>query len=163
MPDITPLHPDQTAEAKQVIYTVAHELFHDRETLEETIAYYESFWPLKDIDDFQHSYVENGGAFLVICEGERIIGTGALRRLEESVGEIKRFWLLPQYHGQGLGHQMMQHLLAVAREKCYTRVRLETSPAYQARAFAFYKKMGFIEIPRYGDDPDDVGMELVLK
>ncbi len=52
--------------------------------------------------------------------------------------------------------------LEIARQKDYTKVRLETSPQYQPRAFAFYKQIGFVEIPRYGDDPDDVGMELVL-
>jgi len=54
-------------------------------------------------------------------------------------------------------------LLAVAREKGYTKVRLQTNPAYQQRAFAFYQRLGFYEIPRYGNDPDDVGMELVLE
>jgi putative acetyltransferase len=162
MPEITPLHPEQAAEARRVIYTVAHELFRDQESLEAAIAHYETSWPLKDVENFQHSYVENGGAFLVIREGERIIGTGALKRLKDSIGEIKRLWLLPEYQGQGLGYQMMLRLLAVAREKGYTKVRLETSPRYQPRAFAFYQQMGFIEIPRYGDDPDDVGMELVI-
>jgi putative acetyltransferase len=163
MPDIIPLSPNQISEAKRVIYTAAHALFHDRELLEESIAYYETAWPLHDIDDFEKSYVENGGTFLVTSEGERIIGTGALRRLNDKTGEIKRLWLLPEYQGQGLGYRLMMELLAAAREKGYTKVRLETSPTYQARAFAFYQRVGFYVIPRYGDDLDDVGMELVLE
>jgi putative acetyltransferase len=162
MPDIIPLQPEQAAEAKRVIYTVAHQLFHDRDTLEETMAYYAQNWPLKDVDDFQKSYLENGGTFLVTIEGGRIIGTGALRRLEEGVGEIKRLWLLAEHQGQGLGYRMMLRLLDLARQQGYTKVRLQTSPAYQARAFAFYQRLGFYEIPRYGNDPDDVGMELIL-
>ena len=117
---------------------------------------------LRDLDEYQRGYVENGGTFLVLCENGRIIGTGALRWLEDGVGEIKRVWLLPEYQGQGLGYRMMMALLAAARERGYHTVRLETSPAYQARAVAFYKQLGFYEIPRYGDDPDDVGMELKL-
>ena len=162
MPTIVPLLPTQTAEARRVIYTVAYAIFHDGNTLEEAYAYYETNWPLPDIDDFQHSYVENGGTFLVTTDGERIIGTGALRRLEDRVGEIKRLWLLPEYQGQGLGYQMMIRLLAEARARGYKIIRLQTSPAYQQRAFAFYQRLGFYEIPRYGNDPDDVGMELVL-
>lgn len=162
MPEILPLRPEQAAEAKQVIYTVAHQLFHDRDTLEETIAYYAQQWPLPDVDDFQHKYIENGGTFLVIVDGGRIIGTGALRRLEDKVCEIKRLWLLPEYQRQGWGYRMMQQLLAAAREKGNTIARLETSPAYQPRAVAFYRQLGFYEIPRYGDDPDDIGMELNL-
>jgi putative acetyltransferase len=162
MLEIIPLLPDQTAEARRVIYTVAYHLFHDHDTLEATIANYETTWPLADVIDFQHSYVDNGGIFLVIRDGETIVGTGALRRLEERVGEIKRVWLLPEYQGQGWGYRMMQQLLAVAREKGYQKVRLETNPIYQPGAFAFYRKLGFYEIPRYGDDLDDVGMEFVL-
>lgn len=162
MPEIVPLRLDQVYQAKHVIYTVAYDLFHDRDTLEETIAYYEVNWPLVDIDHFQQMYIENGGTFLVLMEDERIIGTAALRRLEETICEIKRLWLLPEYQGQGLGYRMMMELLAVARQMGYRKVRLETSPAYQARAFAFYKRLGFNQIPRFGDDPDDVALEMDL-
>lgn len=136
-PIITQLRPDQIAEAKHVIYTVAHEIFHNRETLEELIAYYEAAWKLKDIEDFQPSYMENGGTFLVTIDKGRIIGTGALRQLEDMVGEIKRLWLLPEYQGRGLGYRMMTRLLEVARQQGYVKVRLETSSSYQRRAYQF--------------------------
>ncbi len=161
-PNILPLRPEQVAEAKRVIYTVAYGIFHDRDTLEETIAYYESVWKLKDVDDYKHGYIENGGTFLVTMDNARIVGTGALRRLEENVGEIKRLWLLPEYQGRGWGYRMMTRLLEVARQKSYTIIRLETSSSYQQRAIQFYRRMGFYEIPRFGDDPDDVAMEMVL-
>ena len=163
MLEFSTLRPDQIAEARRVIYTVAHKHFNEQDPLEETIVRYQTTWPLRDLDNFQQEYIENGGTFLVLCEDGRIIGTGALRRLDDTTGEIKRVWLLPEHHGQGLGYQIMTHLLDAACEKGYTRVRLETSPAYQQRAFAFYRKLGFYEIPRYGDDPDDVGMEMLLE
>ncbi len=166
MPEIIPLQPEQVAEVKRMIYTVAHELFHDEETVEATIARYSHSWPLQDIDDFQHRYCDNGGVFLVMVDGDgesrRIIGSGAFKRLEENVCEIKRLWFLPEYHGQGLGYRMMQALLALARENGYTVARLETSPTAQQRAYAFYHRLGFYDIPRYGDDTDDIGMELKL-
>ncbi len=162
MVEITPLRPGEVEEARRVIYTVAHTQFNQTSTLEDTIIHFATSWPLRDLDDFEHRYVENGGTFLATRDGGRIIGTGALRRLEDGVGEIKRLWLLPEYQGQGLGYKMMTRLLAVARENGYQKVRLETSPAYQPQAVAFYRRLGFYEIPRYGDDPDDIGMELVL-
>src|SRR5512142_241921 len=111
MPEIHPIQPHQTIEARRCIYTVANDLFHDRETLEEAIAHYAKSWPLPDVEGYQASYRDNGGDFLVMTEGGCIIGTGALRRLEDGVGEIKRLWLLPEYQGQGLGYQMMLRLL----------------------------------------------------
>jgi putative acetyltransferase len=165
MLEITPLRSEQIAEAKTVIYTTAYHIWHDRETLEETIAIYQKEWPLNDIDDFENKYVKNGGIFLVITDGRRVVGTGALHRLEDKIGEIKRLWLLPEYQGQGLGYRMMEKLLSFAREKGYIKLRLETTPAYQVKAFKFYRQVGFHEIPRYSEAPEDdgqVGMEMNL-
>ena len=162
MPEIHPITLDQIDEARRMIFTVAHSLFNRCETLEESIARYETSWPLRDISNYQREYIEKDGAFLVYIDAGRIVGTGALRKMEEGVGEIKRLWLLPEYQGQGLGYRMMMHLLDMAREKGYAKVRLQTSPAYQKKAYVFYQRLGFYEIPDYGDDPDDVGMELVL-
>ncbi|MDR3576485.1 MAG: GNAT family N-acetyltransferase [Anaerolineaceae bacterium] len=163
MPEISTLRPNQIAEAKRVIYTSAYALFHDRGRLEETLTHYAADWPLLDIHHFEQSYIENGGTFLVCMDDERIIGTGALRRLDEKTGEIKRLWFLPEYQGHGLGYRMMLQLTAVARQNGYSRLRLETTPAYQPRAFAFYQRLGFYEIPRYGDEPGEISMELILE
>jgi ribosomal protein S18 acetylase RimI-like enzyme len=162
MPDITPLTHSQISEAKRAIYTTAHEQFPMGETLEESILHYQTSWPLHDIDNFKASYLDKDGIFLVMSDHGEIIGTGALRRLDETACEIKRLWLLPAYQGQGLGYRMVTELLKIAREKGYTKVRLETSPAFQQRAYQFYLRLGFYEIPRYGDDPEDVGMEIIL-
>ena len=162
MIEIRHLQPEQTEEARRVIYATAHTMFNHGETVEESTAYYHEHWPLRDIADYQHKYIENNGVFLVLCDGDRIIGTGALWQLEAGVAEIKRLWVLPEYHGQGLGYRMMQALIAEARARGYTVLRLETSPAYQQRAYDFYHRLGFYDIPRYGDDPDDVGMEMQI-
>ncbi|NTU57263.1 MAG: GNAT family N-acetyltransferase, partial [Anaerolineales bacterium] len=65
------------------------------------------------------------------------------------------------YHGQGLGYRMMQELFKIARDLGYKVMRLETDNV-QKRAVDFYKRLGFYEIPRFGDDPDDIGMEMYL-
>jgi putative acetyltransferase len=162
MPEITSLRTDQISEAKKVIYITRHDLMHDRPTLEESITLYEVTWPLRDIDTFEQSYLANDGVFLVISDDRRVIGTGAFRRLDEQACEIKRLWLLPEYQGQGLGYRMIMELLTAAREKGYSVVRLETSRISQPRAYQFYLRIGFYDIPRFGDDPDDVAMELIL-
>ena len=57
---------------------------------------------------------------------------------------------------------MMQELLSFAREQGYQRIRLETDRDHQTRAFEFYKRLGFYEIPRYSDSEDDIAMEMIL-
>lgn len=165
---IATIQPDQVEEARRLLHATAFTIFQDASTLEEAYAYYAEHWPLRDLDDGCRHYFENDGVFYVMmetAEGEargRIIGTGALRRLEEGVCELKRLWFAPEYQGKGLGYQMMTRLLAVAREKGYQKMRLCTSPLYQAKAVSFYKRLGFYEIPLYGDDEEDISMELVL-
>jgi len=163
MINIRPIKPDEATAAKRVIYRVAHEIFKDHRTLEESIAYHESRSELKDMDNIQKNYFENGGIFLVLEDEAGIIGTGAIRQLQDNICELKRLWLLTEYHGLGLGYRMLQELLAVAREMGYERIRLETDPIFQKRAVQFYKKLGFYEIPIPNATPDeDILMELSL-
>lgn len=159
---IRPIQPHEVAVAKHLIYQVAHQVFQDTRALEESIAYYESRNQLHDMDTLQESFFENDGIFLVMCNGDQIIGTGAVRKIDKEICELKRLWLLFEYHGQGLGYRMMQELLAFARQKGYSRMRLETDRGVQSRAFEFYKRLGFYEIPRYSDNEDDIAMELML-
>jgi putative acetyltransferase len=153
---------EQTAEARQVIYNVAYDQFHEYDSLEESISEYSREWPLHDLDDLQKNYFDNGGTFLVLCDVGRIVGTGALNKLEEGVAELRRLWFLQEYQGRGLGYRMITQLLDFARQKGYSRVRLETNPELQTRAYELYKRMGFYEIPAYGDEACDIGMELIL-
>lgn len=162
MIEIRPIKPEETRAAKQVIYRVAHEIFHDPRPLEESIAYHESRRELHDMDNIQQNYFANGGTFLLMLDDSQPVGTGAIRKLEMEICELKRLWLLTQYHGRGLGYRMIQELFSFAREKNYKRIRLQTDALYQSRALDFYRRLGFYEIPRYTDRTDDIAMELVL-
>lgn len=163
MIEIRPIQEHEIPEAKRVIFTVAFDVFHESDTLEESIARYLARGKLREMDDIQKNYFNNGGTFLVTCDEDRIIGTGAIRYLEAGICELKRLWLLTEYHGRGLGYRMMQELFAIARRHGYRSMRLQTDKVVQTRAISFYKRLGFYEIPRYeGDDPQDMAMEIVL-
>ncbi len=148
--------------AKGLIYRVAHRVFHDTRPLEESMAFFESKGTLQDMDTIQETYFENGGTFLVMTDQDQIIGTGGIRKLDDTTCELKRVWLLFEYHGKGLGYCLIQELLAFARERGYQRIRLETDRNDQSRAYDLYKRLGFYEIPRYSDNEDDVAMEMIL-
>ena len=162
MIEIRHLKPNEVAAAKRVIYRVAHEIFNDPLPLEESIAYHESRGELKDMDDIQRNYFENGGIFLILLDDSQPIGTGAIRKFNADVCELKRLWLLTHYHGKGLGYRMIRELFSFAREKEYNRIWLQTDAVFQSRALDFYRRLGFYEIPRYTDRTDDIAMELTL-
>ncbi len=152
---------EETPAVIHLICRVAYGIFGYDGTLEESQQYYVSLGTFQDMEDVQAHYFDNGGLFLVALDRTDIVGSGALRRLDAHTAELKRMWLLEQYHGQGIGRRLLTVLLAFAREKGYTRMRLQTSPG-QTRALAFYRKAGFYEIPCYNDDFDEISMELLL-
>ena len=157
------IEPDEWTIAKQLIYRVAHTIFNDARPLKESIAYGESNGWLEDMNDIQQTYFDNEGTFLVMIDKDQLICTGAIRKFEDKICELKRLWLLPDYHGKGLGYRMMQELLLFAREKRYERIRLETDPVYQKRAVEFYKRLGFYEVPIPNTTEDeDILMEMSL-
>ena len=162
MIQIRRIEPHEVPLAKELIYRVAHQVFNNQRPLEESIAFYESKGELHDIDEVQQAYFANNGTFLVMIDRDQIIGTGAIRKIDEEVCELKRVWLLFEYHGRGLGYRIIQELFTFARERGYQRIRLETERHVQSRAYDLYKRLGFYEIPRYSDNEDDVAMEMAL-
>ena len=163
MIEIRPIQKHEILEAKRMIFTVAQVIFQESISLEESIVKHIAQGKLGEMDDVEKNYFENGGTFLVMVENDRIIGTGAIRFLEKGVCELKRLWLLTEYHGRGLGYRMIRELFNIAKEKGYRTMRLATDKVYQARAVKFYQRLGFYEIPRYGgDNPEDMAMELIL-
>ncbi len=159
---IRPIEPAESMTAKRLIYTVAREIFGDTRPLEEMICELEASHELGDMDDIQQNYFEQGGVFLVLLDDKTIIGTGAIRRLEDGICEIKRLWLASTYHGHGLGYQMIQSLFGIARSRGYHSARLQTDPRYQARALAFYRRLGFYDIPMYCESEGDISLEIKL-
>ena len=159
---IAPLQSHQIPDAKLVLATVAFPIFKETGTLEEYIGLIEAGHHLKDVENFQQMYNENGGIFLVASDDGKVIGTGAIRRLDDETAELRRMWLLQQYHGRKIGFRITQRLFEVAREKGYKKIRLETNHI-QVEAVTFYQKLGFHEIPPFRpDSDDDLAMELWL-
>lgn len=79
---------------------------------------------------------ENSAFVLFVFDEEKLVGTArAISDLEYHAG-IYDVAVLPEYQGQGLGRQMMEHLLARLN---VWRVILVCDPEVEG----FYKKLGF--------------------
>src|SRR5262249_14449887 len=93
---------------------------------------------------------EGAGAFLVARRGGQAAGCGALRRLAEGVGELKRMYVCPEERGRGIGRRILAVLEAEARALGLRRIVLETG-VRQAEALALYEGAGYRPIPAYGE------------
>ncbi|WP_298190923.1 GNAT family N-acetyltransferase [Novosphingobium sp.] len=77
---------------------------------------------------------------------------GAIKRLDETHGELKSMRAAPEWRGKGVGEAMLVHLLRVAQGRGYTRVSLETGRTEAfAPAVALYRKYGFEECEAFAD------------
>jgi GNAT superfamily N-acetyltransferase len=157
---IRPLAPDEVAEAKRVMLEVAASIFEPEHPAANFVNRHSA--ALGDVDNYRAYYAPPNGTFLVAVEQGAIIGTGAIRRLDDQTAELRRMWLLPAYHGRGIGYRLIQALFAFAVDAGYRRVRLSTS-AVQRRAIRFYERLGFYPIPAYRDTDDEVFMERLLQ
>lgn len=161
MIEITPMQPEYIAQAKNVIYKVAYTIFGREQTLEEFIDTVERDRELADVENYQAVYSENRGLLLVARDNGKVIGTGGIRRFRENTAELKRIWLLEEYHGQQIGFRMVSMLLNFAREQGYIFAYLETT-RLNKRALGFYQKLGFREVPSPYEEADEVSMEMQL-
>ena len=77
-------------------------------------------------------------------DGGTLLGVAALKRLDDHHAEIKSMHTAEEARGRGVGRALLEHLLAVARERGFERVSLETGvmPAF-APARALYERTGF--------------------
>ena len=82
--------------------------------------------------------------FWSVWETSRIVGCGALKELDHTHGELKSMCTDPVHRRRGVASLLLEHLLAVARRRGYTRLSLETGsgPAFDA-AQALYERFGF--------------------
>jgi putative acetyltransferase len=104
--------------------------------------------------------------FAFRVEGE-LLGVGALKQLDEHHAELKSMHTAEAARGRGIGRAMAGHLVAVARERGFGRVSLETGsqPAF-APARSLYARAGFTPCGPFGDyfdSPSSVYMTLALE
>jgi putative acetyltransferase len=157
-----PIRQDEIPAAKRVILTVGYGIFGWDGTLEDSIRHFESSGEFGDMDNLHAHYFDNGGLFLAVLDDDRLVGSGALRKLDDRTAELKRIWLLEAYQGQGIGYRLVMLLFDFARAQGYLCIRLQTSHQ-QTRAIAFYKRLGFSETPCYNGRQEAVSMEISLE
>ena len=87
--------------------------------------------------------------FYVAFDGERGVGTGGLRAIDDRHGEIKRMYVEPGYRGSGVAAAILRTLEADARGRGWDRLVLETGDRMLA-AQRFYAREGYEPIPPFG-------------
>jgi ribosomal protein S18 acetylase RimI-like enzyme len=114
-------------------------------------------------NSFQYWENENSKFVFVIAEiNSEIVGCGAIRPIDQNIGEVKRMYA--KYPGKKIGQTILGFLENEAVNLGYTNLVLETRVKNES-AVQFYQKQGYKVIPNYGkyiDRPEAICLEKSL-
>ena len=98
----------------------------------------------RDLRHIEEKYRGDGGEFWVLEDGGRVVGSVAVVPLSPSEVEIKRVYLEAARRGRGEGRALMEHAMAWAAARGYTRVSLWSDVKFD-RAHVAYQRLGFVQ------------------
>jgi len=105
-----------------------------------------------ELEHFENEYSSPFGAFLLAQEKGACVGCVGLRKLSDTVGEIKRLYVAPSARGLGLGAALARGIVEEGRRLRYARLVLDTLPS-MLEARALYRTLGFKPIAPYRYNP----------
>ena len=101
-------------------------------------------------------------AFYCLIDKDNVIGTVALKKIDEYTVELKALYLDSSYRGKGLGSRLINTVIDEAKNRGFKSVVLDSMSQYKD-ALRLYEKCGFKDIERYNDNAyADVFMKLEL-
>jgi GNAT superfamily N-acetyltransferase len=112
----------------------------------------EHFDPRRTLPAAATDLVPPTGAFLLARVSGQPAGCGGLKTVAPGVGEIVRMWIDRPHRGLGIGARLLDALEEQSAARGHGAVRLYTNRSL-AEAQAMYRSRGYVEIPRYNDDP----------
>ncbi len=119
-------------------------------------------YPASSIHTLDLDKISNeSGVFLVGYISQVAVGCCSVCEIEPCIGEIKRVFVRLQYRRNRIAERMMEHLEKHAAESGFKLLRVETGYK-QPEAIEMYRKLGYYDIPKFGEyinDPNSVCME----
>lgn len=109
-----------------------------------------------ELADLGRIYAPPGGAFLLAWEGKELAGCGALRRLDDELGEMRRVFVRSQFRGRGIARTVSVALMGEARRIGYGAVRFAIPAVFadkMADGIKLYESLGFRQIPPTAAQP----------
>jgi putative acetyltransferase len=137
------------------------------ELLERHLAYANASSPPEDVHALDvDALLDPSVTFFSFRVDGALLGVAALKRLDARHAEIKSMHTVEAARGQGVGRAIVDHLIAVARERGYRTMSLETGAGTAfAPARSLYASAGFTPcgpFAGYRASPESTYMTLSL-
>jgi ribosomal protein S18 acetylase RimI-like enzyme len=107
-------------------------------------------------------YAPPDGRLLLAMYGDKAAGCVALRKVAQSVCEMKRLWVRPEFRGKQIGRKLAEEVISEARKIGYSSMKLDTVDTMK-EAITLYKSMGFSETTAYRYNPIEGARYMELK
>lgn len=100
---------------------------------------------------FYSQYNKSDGLKYVVLayDGDKAVGSGAIKHFADDVMEVKRMYVHPDARGQGVATLVLRELENWTTELSYKKCLLETG-IKQLEAVALYRKNAYEVVPNYG-------------
>lgn len=106
-----------------------------------------------ELSDISKMYAPPSGGIILCKADEKFVGCIAIRKIEDSICELKRMYVNPNFQRKGIGKVLLEKALDLAINYNYKLIRLDTLN-YMAPAIYLYKQYGFYEIEPYYFNPN---------
>lgn len=87
-------------------------------------------------------------------ENNVAIACGCFKQFDPHRIELKRMFVKPEFRGKGIASVMVDELEKWGKELGYDTMILETGKG-QPDAIALYRKLGYTDIPHFGEFPEE--------
>jgi GNAT superfamily N-acetyltransferase len=135
--------------AASVIITISPSDEEARALMQELDAEIAALYPgsvISGIDEAE--FEKSGGYFVIAQQGNRTIGCGGFRPVDEECAEIKRMFVRPDVRRRGGARQILRHLQEEVHRRGFRSTVLETG-CDNAGAIALYESEGYLQIPEF--------------
>ena len=132
-------------------YTEAKKLFREYAALINIDLAFQNFE--EELSAINKMYAPPAGGIILCKADEKFVGCIAIRKIEEHICEIKRMYVDPIFQGRGIGKELLEKALQLAKYYNYELIRLDTLN-YMEQAIRLYKQYGFYEIEPYYFNPN---------
>jgi ribosomal protein S18 acetylase RimI-like enzyme len=107
----------------------------------------------EELADIENLYRKDGNVKLIAVSepGGEIAGCIASQEFAPGITEMKRLYVVPGHRGKQIGRQLVERIIALAMEKGYKKIYLDTMPEMQA-AQQLYDHLGFQVIGPYKEE-----------
>ena len=157
---VTTPEPIDTVRALMRAFVAWHRLRHT-----EDIALIDRYFDVRDFEQelagLPGKYAPPKGRLLLASMTGQAAGCVALYDLGNGICEMKRMFVPPGLHGQGIGRALADRILSEAKAAGYACMRLDTS-IRQVEAIRLYESRGFVRTDPYYPLPDALKNWLVF-